>query len=125
MNYRHAFHAGNHIDVFKHAALVFVLEWLAQKPTPDILAEVGRIVRGVDSEGAATRAPLVPRPVLVGFAAETGSLARAGAKMRAKGVDISTIKTPLQRIEEEEARKQEVIETELAALAAVMGQRPR
>jgi 23S rRNA (adenine2030-N6)-methyltransferase len=32
MNYRHAFHAGNHLDVFKHAALVFVLEWLLQKP---------------------------------------------------------------------------------------------
>jgi len=34
MNYRHAFHAGNHLDVFKHAALVFVLEWLLQKPQP-------------------------------------------------------------------------------------------
>jgi len=34
MNYRHAFHAGNHVDVFKHAALTFVLEWLLQKPAP-------------------------------------------------------------------------------------------
>ena len=34
MNYRHAFHAGNHVDVFKHAALMFVLEWLGQKPAP-------------------------------------------------------------------------------------------
>jgi 23S rRNA (adenine2030-N6)-methyltransferase len=34
MNYRHAFHAGNHVDVFKHAALTFVLEWLRQKPAP-------------------------------------------------------------------------------------------
>lgn len=34
MNYRHAFHAGNHVDVFKHAALSFVLEWLLQKPAP-------------------------------------------------------------------------------------------
>ena len=58
------------------------------EPTPDILAEVGRLVRGLDSAGAPTREPLVPRPVLVGFAAETGSLARAGAKMRAKGVDL-------------------------------------
>jgi 23S rRNA (adenine2030-N6)-methyltransferase len=32
MNYRHAFHAGNHTEVFKHAALVFVLEHLRQKP---------------------------------------------------------------------------------------------
>lgn len=34
MNYRHAFHAGNHVDVFKHAVLTFVLEWLATKPAP-------------------------------------------------------------------------------------------
>ncbi|HLY78223.1 MAG TPA: 23S rRNA (adenine(2030)-N(6))-methyltransferase RlmJ [Caulobacteraceae bacterium] len=34
MNYRHAFHAGNHADVFKHAALGLVLEWLLQKPAP-------------------------------------------------------------------------------------------
>ena len=32
MNYRHAFHAGNHTEVFKHAALVFVLERLLEKP---------------------------------------------------------------------------------------------
>ena len=34
MNYRHAFHAGNHADVFKHAALTLVLEHLLQKPQP-------------------------------------------------------------------------------------------
>jgi 23S rRNA (adenine2030-N6)-methyltransferase len=34
MNYRHAFHAGNHTEVFKHAALTFVLEWLLAKPAP-------------------------------------------------------------------------------------------
>jgi 23S rRNA (adenine2030-N6)-methyltransferase len=34
MNYRHAFHAGNHADVFKHAALTLVLEWLLAKPAP-------------------------------------------------------------------------------------------
>jgi 23S rRNA (adenine2030-N6)-methyltransferase len=34
MNYRHAFHAGNHTEVFKHAALIFVLEWLLAKPAP-------------------------------------------------------------------------------------------
>jgi phosphopantothenoylcysteine decarboxylase/phosphopantothenate--cysteine ligase len=61
---------------------------LQLEPTPDILAEVGRIVRGLDSAGAATRRPVQPRPVLVGFAAETGSLARAGDKLRAKGVDL-------------------------------------
>ncbi len=34
MNYRHAFHAGNHTEVFKHAALVLVLEHLLAKPQP-------------------------------------------------------------------------------------------
>jgi phosphopantothenoylcysteine decarboxylase/phosphopantothenate--cysteine ligase len=58
------------------------------EPTPDILAEVGRIARGTDATGAVTREPLRPRPFLVGFAAETGSLARAAGKLRAKGVDL-------------------------------------
>ncbi|BBK34127.1 23S rRNA (adenine2030-N6)-methyltransferase [Stella humosa] len=34
MNYRHAFHAGNHTEVFKHAALVLLLDHLRQKPKP-------------------------------------------------------------------------------------------
>ena len=34
MNYRHAFHAGNHADVFKHAALTLMLEHLRTKPQP-------------------------------------------------------------------------------------------
>jgi 23S rRNA (adenine2030-N6)-methyltransferase len=34
VNYRHAFHAGNHLDVFKHAALVLVLERLLEKAAP-------------------------------------------------------------------------------------------
>jgi phosphopantothenoylcysteine decarboxylase / phosphopantothenate---cysteine ligase len=58
------------------------------EPTPDILAEVVRIARGLDSLGAPTRAPLEPPPVLVGFAAETGSLERAADKLRRKGVDL-------------------------------------
>ncbi|HYC07743.1 MAG TPA: phosphopantothenoylcysteine decarboxylase, partial [Candidatus Binatia bacterium] len=61
---------------------------LELEPTPDILAEVGRIARGLDSEGAATRRPLDPQPVLVGFAAETGSLERAADKLRRKGLDL-------------------------------------
>jgi 23S rRNA (adenine2030-N6)-methyltransferase len=54
MNYRHEFHAGNHVDVFKHAALTFVLEWLLQKPAPfavlDTHAGIG--VYDLASEGA-------------------------------------------------------------------------
>ena len=34
MNYRHAFHAGNHADVLKHAVLVFCLDALKRKPAP-------------------------------------------------------------------------------------------
>ena len=34
MNYRHAFHAGNFADVFKHTILICLLEALKQKPAP-------------------------------------------------------------------------------------------
>jgi phosphopantothenoylcysteine decarboxylase/phosphopantothenate--cysteine ligase len=61
---------------------------LELEPTPDLLAEIGRIVRGLDSAGQVTREPLSPRPFLVGFAAETGSLARAPGKLHAKGLDL-------------------------------------
>ena len=69
--------------LLRGAALTLELE-----PTPDLLAEVARIARGIDAQGQPTRAPLLPRPVLVGFAAETGSLARAADKLRAKRVDL-------------------------------------
>jgi phosphopantothenoylcysteine decarboxylase/phosphopantothenate--cysteine ligase len=50
---------------------------LALEPTEDILAEVGVRAR-----------ELTPRPVIVGFAAETGSLDRAPDKLRRKGADL-------------------------------------
>ncbi len=56
--------------------------------TPDLLAEVGRIVRGLDAIGERNREPVEPAPVLVGFAAETGSIARAAEKLASKGVDL-------------------------------------
>ena len=34
MNYRHAFHAGNFADCFKHALLLWMLRALLRKPTP-------------------------------------------------------------------------------------------
>jgi phosphopantothenoylcysteine decarboxylase/phosphopantothenate--cysteine ligase len=58
------------------------------EPTPDVLAELARIARGLDATGAPSRRPLAPAPVLVGFAAETGSLERAADKLRRKGVDL-------------------------------------
>lgn len=46
MNYRHAFHAGNFADVFKHAALALIIEYLKRKATPfavvDTHAGLGR-----------------------------------------------------------------------------------
>jgi phosphopantothenoylcysteine decarboxylase/phosphopantothenate--cysteine ligase len=51
-------------------------------PTPDLLAETaGRVRTGIRASG--TR-----RPVLVGFAAETGSFERVADKLRSKGVDL-------------------------------------
>jgi len=58
------------------------------EPTPDILAEVHRIVAGLDVDGGTTRSAVLPRPILVGFAAETGSLDRAAAKLARKGLDF-------------------------------------
>jgi len=34
VNYRHAFHAGNHADVLKHAVLLYCLDSLKRKPAP-------------------------------------------------------------------------------------------
>ena len=48
---------------------------LELEATPDILVEIARTVG-------------VPRPILVGFAAETGSLDRAADKLQRKGVDF-------------------------------------
>ena len=48
---------------------------LELEPTTDVLAEIARTVGQ-------------PRPILVGFAAETGSLDRAADKLRRKGVDL-------------------------------------
>jgi phosphopantothenoylcysteine decarboxylase / phosphopantothenate---cysteine ligase len=61
---------------------------LRLEPTPDVLAEVARIAHGMDATGAATRAPLEPTPVLVGFAAEAGSVDRAPGKLTRKQVDF-------------------------------------
>jgi phosphopantothenoylcysteine decarboxylase/phosphopantothenate--cysteine ligase len=61
---------------------------LELEPTPDILGQIARIARGTDREGETSYEPLSPRPYLVGFAAETGSLDRAADKLRRKGLDL-------------------------------------
>jgi phosphopantothenoylcysteine decarboxylase/phosphopantothenate--cysteine ligase len=50
---------------------------LELEPTPDLLAEAVAVARD-----------LSPMPILVGFAAETGSLERAVVKLQRKGVDL-------------------------------------
>jgi phosphopantothenoylcysteine decarboxylase/phosphopantothenate--cysteine ligase len=52
---------------------------LELEPTEDVLATVASLVPAAGARG---------RPVLVGFAAETGSLDRAPDKLRRKGVDL-------------------------------------
>jgi phosphopantothenoylcysteine decarboxylase/phosphopantothenate--cysteine ligase len=61
---------------------------LELESTPDLLAEISRIAHGLDAQGSKTRRPLEPTPVLVGFAAETGSLERAADKLVRKGLDL-------------------------------------
>ena len=39
MNYRHAFHAGNHADVFKHVVLLALIDALKRKDTPFMLLD--------------------------------------------------------------------------------------
>jgi phosphopantothenoylcysteine decarboxylase/phosphopantothenate--cysteine ligase len=53
---------------------------VALEPTEDILAGIGSAVAALP--------PGAPRPYLVGFAAETGSIERAADKLRRKGVDL-------------------------------------
>jgi phosphopantothenoylcysteine decarboxylase/phosphopantothenate--cysteine ligase len=51
-------------------------------PTPDLLAETAqRVAAGIKASGAR-------RPILVGFAAETGSFDRVADKLKSKGVDL-------------------------------------
>lgn len=54
MNYRHAFHVGNHADVLKHAVLLFCLDALARKPAPFAVLDThaGRGIYDLASEEA-------------------------------------------------------------------------
>lgn len=58
MNYRHAFHAGNHGDVLKHAVLAATLERMVAKPKPmtyvDVFAGAGRYDLLLDERAART-----------------------------------------------------------------------
>jgi 23S rRNA (adenine2030-N6)-methyltransferase len=54
MNYRHAFHAGNHADVLKHIALLAVCDALTAKPAPVFALDThaGRGLYALDSNSA-------------------------------------------------------------------------
>jgi 23S rRNA (adenine2030-N6)-methyltransferase len=54
MNYRHAFHAGNHADVFKHVALLALCDALTAKPAPLFALDThaGRGLYALDSNSA-------------------------------------------------------------------------
>jgi phosphopantothenoylcysteine decarboxylase/phosphopantothenate--cysteine ligase len=62
---------------------------LELSPTPDLLAEIAASrANGGGAEPSDAAVSGGSRPILVGFAAETGSLDRVAAKLRAKGVDL-------------------------------------
>ena len=54
MNYRHAFHAGNHADVLKHVVLLAVCDALARKPAPCFALDThaGRGLYALDGDAA-------------------------------------------------------------------------
>jgi 23S rRNA (adenine2030-N6)-methyltransferase len=54
MNYRHAFHAGNHGDVLKHVVLLSLCDALATKPAPLFALDThaGRGLYSLDAEAA-------------------------------------------------------------------------
>ena len=54
MNYRHAFHAGNHADVFKHVALLALCDALVAKPAACFALDThaGKGMYGLDSVAA-------------------------------------------------------------------------
>ena len=54
MNYRHAFHVGNHADILKHATLALCLDHLRRKATPFAVMDThaGRGLYALDGEEA-------------------------------------------------------------------------
>ncbi len=51
MNYRHAFHAGNHADVLKHTVLALVLRYMNSKPKPYRLIDTHAGAGGYSLQG--------------------------------------------------------------------------
>ena len=77
MNYRHAYHAGNFVDLHKHVALVSVLLHLRRKETPFAVIDThaGRGVYDLSAEEAQrTQEAAEGIARLVGYAAQTRAL---------------------------------------------------
>lgn len=55
MNYRHAYHAGNFADCFKHALLIALLDSFARKPAPYFVLDTHAGTGGYDLEGELAR----------------------------------------------------------------------
>ena len=55
MNYRHAFHAGNHADVLKHLILLQIAEYMAEKPAPFWIIDTHAGAGGYDLDGELAR----------------------------------------------------------------------
>ena len=55
MNYRHAFHAGNHADVLKHATLARVLAHMLEKPKPILFLDTHAGIARYDLESDQAR----------------------------------------------------------------------
>ncbi len=51
MNYRHAYHAGNHADVLKHAVLARLIEYLAAKDKPFAVLDAHAGIGAYDLQG--------------------------------------------------------------------------
>jgi 23S rRNA (adenine2030-N6)-methyltransferase len=51
MNYRHAYHAGNHADVLKHAVLARLVEYLARKNKPFAVLDAHAGIGAYDLQG--------------------------------------------------------------------------
>src|SRR5271155_124363 len=51
MNYRHAYHAGNHGDVLKHAVLTRLIECLLEKPAPVFVLDTHAGIGSYDLAG--------------------------------------------------------------------------
>ena len=52
MNYRHAFHAGNHADVLKHAVLARIINLMCRKEKPIMLLDAHAGIGAYDLQGS-------------------------------------------------------------------------